>query len=315
MIVKFYGGTTLGAGLAEALGSTGDTTVLVPLTHYVSYANNDIIRIDREYMLITSKTASQTLNVKRGYLNSFATTHAINANIRNLNGRVVNLIECDLAADMTAAQSTADVATIASYDATNWIKIDKEWMYVLSETASTLTVTRSSFGTTAAVHDKDANIYLLGAANTAVITVYSAKITDTTDSKALLEYNIPKLEPGHVVPDKIGLSLAQINRTFKITGFIEKDSLATAETYADQVIEHLHDMQFDNSGCAMQACENTTTTNNIIKPLSKNNSIIPGYITSMSVDYEPTDNVNATADMRSTLVAVTITFTEGTNLR
>ena len=116
-------------------------------------ANNDLIVIGTETMLVTSGGTTNNLTVTRGALGSTATSHADGATVQLLepegNTTTVNEGGTFLASDTTLTVLNASAAGIVNND---YIRVGNEIMQVTNVSTNDLTVTRGAFGTTATDH-------------------------------------------------------------------------------------------------------------------------------------------------------------------
>ena len=116
-------------------------------------ANNDLIVIGTETMLVTSGGTTNNLTVTRGALGSTSTSHADGATVQLLepegNTTTINEGGTFLAADTTLTVLNASAAGIVNND---YIRVGNEIMQVTNVSTNDLTVTRGAFGTTATDH-------------------------------------------------------------------------------------------------------------------------------------------------------------------
>ena len=116
-------------------------------------ANNDLIVIGTETMLVTSGGGTNNLTVTRGALGSTSTSHADGATVALLepegNTTTINEGGTFLAADTTLTVLNASAAGINNGD---YIRVGNEILNVTNVSTNDLTVTRGAFGTTATDH-------------------------------------------------------------------------------------------------------------------------------------------------------------------
>lgn len=116
-------------------------------------ANNDLIVIDTETMLVTSGGGTNNLTVTRGALGSTAASHADATTVQLLepegNTTTINEGGTFLSSDTTLTVLNASAAGIVNND---YIRVGNEIMQVTNVSTNDLTVTRGAFGTTATDH-------------------------------------------------------------------------------------------------------------------------------------------------------------------